>query len=140
MKEKKYTCNICGRQHSELDAYIKCVSECGKKAKENEKRNEEINAAINRVKQAEKYLQEQKNFFKEKFPEEYDLNFSTKVDKKVTPKVNSVEFSYEKNEAEDPTVITKINGEEVTHDAYKTLLESDPNTKYIAQLLGLLTD
>ena len=97
---KKYTCGICGKEHTYLDDYLKCVANCGEaiKLEENKKRMEEMNIEINRVKQAKKYYEEQLANFKEKYPEEYKLNFGKEENKnedvkKVAskPEINKVE-------------------------------------------------
>lgn len=134
---KEYTCSICGRQYSELDKYIECVAECGKKIKEN-KKNEEINAAFNRVRQAEKYFKEQKDSFKKKFPEAYEFTFGKDSAKETVSDVNSIYISYEKIGTNEPKTTVKVNGKGTSADKYKKTLFADPNVKYIAELLGVV--
>lgn len=128
---EKYVCGICGTAYSDLDDYLNCVSKCGEKLKEN-KHLEEVNAALNGVKQAKNYYEQKLDEFKQKYPKEYAVNFGTGSDKKITSK--SVEVSYENNGKDKPKMSAKVDGKEKD---IKTLL-NDPETKFIAQLLGLI--
>ncbi len=92
----KYKCSICGKEYSNVDDYLKCVTKCAadlKKNQQEKERLEKINAALNGVKQAEQYFQQKLKEFKEEYPDEYKLNFGDKsccCDKtKVNPKHDS---------------------------------------------------
>lgn len=168
MREKRYICGICGKEHIGLDAYLECVAKCGEKLKkereaEKEKKHaEEVNAALNGVKQAKIYYEQKMKEFKEKYPEEYKLNFgethTCKVDGSTIStdsystkpntttvahnsnkdKLESVEFLYEKDGKDEPKISAKVNGKEVAEKDILSKLEADPDTKFIAQLLGLM--
>ena len=163
MSERRYVCNLCGKYHFDLDAFLNCVSSCGEKMKKeieeekNKKRMEEINAALNGVKQAKKYYEDKLNEFKTKYPEEYEVNFGecdcgsgckcheekeetgTYVNEDKLPdwatKANTFEYSYQNNGKDEPKVSVRLNGKEVPNPLEKLL--ADPNTKHIAELLGL---
>lgn len=132
---KNYICGICGKEHIELDSYLKCVAKCGEviKEEENKKRMNEINAAINRVKQAKVYYEEQLASFKEKYPEEYELNFGKSV---IKP--NYTHTCYPKNHNLNATTSTitsltnskEENGREFTKDFADTINE-------IFEILGI---
>lgn len=89
-----YTCGVCGKTITGLDAYLAHVTECGKKmkaakAEEEKKYLEEVNAALRKVKSAKTYYEECLRHFKEKYPKEYALNFGTYQTKsKNAPKSN----------------------------------------------------
>lgn len=137
---KNYICAICGTEHYDLDSYLKCVAKCGEeiKAKDKQKRIEEVNAALNRVKQAKEYYEEQLKQFNEKYPEEYELNFGLNKKKvtvdKTEPKTESVKVSYSKKNDEDPEIRARVNGKDVSPKE----LFTDPDVKYLAELLGII--
>lgn len=159
---KKYVCSICGKEYDNLTAYMACVSKCGEiliqeqREEEQKKRLEEVNAGLNRIKEAEKYLKEVKEEFKKKFPKEYDLNFGVSCDacesrdcEKTTVKtgldkdkntnekdVSSIEVDYVDDGKGEPKVDIKINGKK-DKNLLNALLE-DPDTRYIAKMLGIL--
>ena len=105
-RERRFTCDICGKKIIGLDEYVKHVNECVAKekdklkAEEEQKHLEELNAAINKVKAAKGYYEECLNDFKEKYPKEYDLNFATKKAAETEPKI----VCYEKTLSEDDFV------------------------------------
>lgn len=151
---EKYVCGICGKTHYDLEEYLICVAKCGAQVKKqieeerNKKRLEAVNKALNAIKQAENYCSDLKNKFKEDYPEEYKLNFGAQdcdcdcnkekeSVSKTIPKTESIELSYERNGKEEPKMIAKVNGKQVSDDYIQKLFE-DPETKYIAQLLGIL--
>ena len=165
--QNKYVCSICGKTHYDLGEYVDCVTRCSEQLKkvqkdaEEKKRLEELNAAINRVKQAQVYFEQQLNEFKEKYPAEYELNFvknyndncscdSSSVCSKCakgdgkTESYNNASDFYQTVEVEvkddgkgNPTIDAKINGEKVKDEQLKKLLD-DPETQFIAKMLGLL--
>ena len=163
--ENKYVCSICGKTHYDLGEYVDCVTRCSKKIKEQEEKEkkqkylEELNAALNRVKEAESYFKQQLNEFKEKYPEEYKFNFEDVKEEKdcncddkktcggicggckdtntCNPVNNWLEFSYKNDGKNTPEIHASVNGKKVKDDALEKLFE-DPDTKYLAQLLGLL--
>lgn len=159
--ENKYLCSICGKTHYDLGEYVDCVTRCSEKLKEQEekekerKRAEEINAALNKVKQAKAYFEQQLKEFEEKYPEEYKFNFAEEKDccddKKTcggtcggckdtntcNPVNNWLEFSYKNDGKNTPEVHASVNGKKVSDDALEKLFE-DPDTKYLAKLLGIL--
>lgn len=138
-----FVCGICGSKHTDLDSYLKCVSKCvetmktAQKAEEEKKRLEEINAALNRIKQAKAYYEEQLDKFKEKYPEEYELNFGDKKRVESEKSSSTMEFSYENNGKDKPKMTAKVNGKDIGTDTLAKLFD-DPETKYIAKLLGIL--
>ena len=161
--ENKYVCSICGKTHYDLEEYVACVTRCSEKLKEYEekqkeqKRLQELNAALNKVKQAKEYYEQQLNEFEEKYPEEYELNFASEkcdadaCDKcdvcdgkclyetkdESTEKPDFFEFLYKDEGNGKPEMSAKINGKKVSDDYIKEMLK-DPDTKYLAQLLGIL--
>lgn len=149
---KNYVCGICGTEHFNLDAYMKCVSKCGEtlkaeqKAKEDLERLEKMNAALNRVKEAKKYFEEQLAKFEKEYPSEYQLNFGEKHKYPNLIKSNLVgygragdaEFTYEQKGNGKPKITAKINGKEVDNEELKNDLLKNPETKYIAEMLGLI--
>ena len=161
MREKRYTCGICGKESIGLEAYLKCVSTCGEKIKkeqkeqEEKKRLEEVNAALNRVKQAKAYFEQQLKEFEEKYPEEYKMNFAedteecdicgddcdcscaSKLADKEAYKNESISFTYKDDGKNKPELSATINGKKVSDDALVKLFE-DPDAKYLAKLLGIL--
>lgn len=148
---KKYVCGICEKGYEDLEEYLKCVSSCGetlkanKKKEEEKKRLEEINAALNRIKQAKAYYEEQLDKFKEKYPEEYELNFgkaecvcpSDCKGFEENTKSETIELSYKDDGKGKPKMKAKINGKDIGTDTLDKLFD-DPETKYIAKLLGIL--
>ena len=152
----KFTCAICGTEYETLEDYMACVSECGEimkakqKAEDEKKRLEKMNSALNAVKQAKKYYEEQLAKFEKEYPEEYKLNFG-KNDKcsndtckckdtnseAKNGKTETIELSYEDNGKDKPKMTAKINGKDVDSKAIESLLD-DPETKYIAKMLGLI--
>lgn len=145
MREKRYTCGICGKEHIGLDAYLECVTKCGeklKKEREDEKAKkylEEVNVALNGVKQAKIYYEQKLKEFKERYPEEYKLNFEgIATNEKNASKTESVEFSYKDDGKGKPKISAKVNGEEIKEKDILSKLESDPDVKFIAELLGIL--
>ena len=50
-------------------------------------------------------------------------------------KANTFEYSYQNNGKDEPKVSVRLNGKEVPNPLEKLL--ADPNTKHIAELLGL---
>lgn len=147
---KTYTCGICGEEFDNVWDYAAHVSECAKVLKEKEeaekaqKRMEEINTALNRVKEAKRYFEDQLNQFKEKYPEEYNLNFGAKKKEATTDKFEkvkkekynpeSVSVSYSKKNDEEPKIRARVNGKDIEPEE----LFSDPDCKYLAELLGIL--
>lgn len=73
----KYKCSICGKEYSNLDNYLKCVSNCVETKKKSNERLNEINAALNGVKQAKLYYEQKLKEFKENYPDEYKINFES---------------------------------------------------------------
>ena len=159
-----FICGICGIKHTDLDSYLKCVAKCGETLKAEQKAEAEkerliqMNAALNRVKEAKKYLEEQLAKFEKEYPTEYKLNFGEKhkcsnndnwYDAKNTckcsksnntksdVKTETIELSYEDNGKDKPKMTAKINGKDVDSKAIESLLD-DPETKYIAKMLGLI--
>ena len=146
----KFICSICRKNYNDLHNYINCVTSCyekklkEEKEAENAKKLEEINALISKVKAAEKYLIEVKAEFKEKYPEEYELNFGKKDnydDKIIKPgktaglgRIGNAELTYAKNGNDKPKITAKVNGKDVSTEK----LFDDPDTRYIAKMLGLL--
>lgn len=151
--EKKFVCSICGKEHFTLDAYMNCVSKCGENAKAVQKAEAEkerlvkMNAALNRVKEAKKYFEEQLAKFEKEYPAEYKLNFgekdTCKDDCKCSskPKTNTksekIELAYEADKNGKAKMTAKVNGKDVSDEALADLL-ADPETRFIAQLLGLV--
>lgn len=147
----KFICSICKKDYNDLNSYVNCVTSCyekklkEEKEAENAKKLEETNAFISKVKAAEKYLMEVKTEFKEKYPEEYKLNFGEKHNcsngtckcSDTKPKSETVELSYESDGKSEPKITAKINGKDITDETLKSLLD-DPETKFIAQMLGLI--
>lgn len=144
------TCSICGTAHINIDDYLKCVKSCvSNKKKEieeekNKKHLEAVNKDLNAIKQAEKYFNELKDKFKKSYPEEYELNFgnhkyncSCEKEKTDVSTNKSIELSYERNGKEEPKMTAKVNGKQVGNDYIQKLFEN-PETKYIAQLLGIM--
>lgn len=135
---KTYTCAICGKEHEDRDRYLACVTNCIAKEKiaESEakkKRLEEVNVALSKVKAAKAYYEEQLAEFEEKYPEEYKMNFGARDTEKCDDDEQEVfTFSYEDNGKDKPVI--KANGKDVTPET----LFSDPDVKYLAQLLGIL--
>lgn len=149
---KEYVCGICGTCYYDLDSYMKCVTKCGselkakKEAEEKQKRMEEVNAALNKVKQAKAYYEEQLALFETKYPEEYTMNFGVRdTEKNANEKDAWDEFltkqerkpymttvSYEDKGDGNPTI--KVNGEKITEKN----LANDPETRWIAEMLGLV--
>lgn len=153
---KNYVCGICGKEYDNFVPYMACVSKCGeellqKQKEEDEiKRREEVNAYLNRIKEAEKYLKDVKEEFKKKYPVEYDLNFGSscnscgecncgKHEEKHTDEkdVSSVQVSIIDDGKGEPKVDARVNGKKVENRALDKLFE-DPNTRYIAKMLGIL--
>ena len=150
------TCDICGAAYTNIDDYLKCVESCvSNKKKEieeekNKKHLEAVNKDLNAIKQAEKYFNELKDEFKKSYPEEYELNFGNhkcncscekediaKTNLEDKPKYKNLELSYERNGKEEPKMTAKVNGKQVGDDYIQKLFEN-PETKYIAQLLGIM--
>ena len=149
---KNYVCGICGSEYESLDAYLECVAKCGEtlkaeqKAEAEKKRLEEVNAAINRVKEAKKYYEEQLAKFKKEYPTEYELNFGKtesvcphdcKGNIEPETKAETIELTYEDNGKDKPKLSAKVNGKRVDEKTLDNLF-SDPDTRYIAKMLGLL--
>lgn len=148
----EFVCGICGTGYYDVDSYMKCVSKCGaelkaqKEAEERQKRMEEVNAALNKVKQAKAYYEEQLKLFEVKYPEEYAMNFGVRdTEKNANEKDAWDEFltkqerkpsmttvSYEDKGDGKPTI--KVNGKKVTNKN----LANDPETRWIAEMLGLV--
>ena len=149
---KEYVCGICGTSYYDLDSYMKCVTKCGselkaqKEAEEKQKRMEEVNAALNKVKQAKAYYEEQMALFEEKYPEEYKMNFGARdternaleddlgdwlADLSSDKKPSITTVSYEDNGKDKPTI--KVNGKITDKN-----LADDPETRWIARMLGLV--
>jgi predicted nucleic acid-binding Zn ribbon protein len=151
----KFTCAICGTEYETLEDYMACVSECGEimkakqKAEDEKKRLEKMNTSLNRVKEAKKYFEEQLAKFEKEYPEEYKLNFGkndkcsndtckcSKADIKSDIKTDTIELSYEGNGKDKPKINCKINGKDADDETLDDLL-NDPETKYIAKMLGLI--
>lgn len=144
---KKYVCGICGSEYTNLDGYMNCVAACGKKAKES-KHMEEVNAGLNKIKAAKEYYEQQLEAFKEKFPKEYELNFGnkkaeSKVDTKSNksntevPSFHKVEVKMSDDGKGKPVIDAKVNGKKVDDESLEKLFE-DPDTKYLAKLLGIM--
>ena len=150
---KKYVCSICGKEYDNLTAYMACVSKCGEiilqeqKEAEQKKRLEEVNAYLNRIKEAEKYLADIKKEFKNKFPEEYELNFPKKESCKCNchsesdltkpeEQFKDISISYVDNGKDKPQLSAKVNGEKVDENSLSKLFK-DPDTQYIARMLGI---
>lgn len=148
---KKYVCGICGAEYDDLNSYLECVSKCGEtikaelKAKEEKERLEKVNAELNKVKQAKAYFEEVAAKFKEEYPEEYELNFGkSECDcphdckgNKPEGKTETIELSYEDDGKGKPKMTAKVNGKEIDNKALESLLD-DPDTKYIAKMLGII--
>ena len=146
-----FVCGICSKEHNNLSDYMACVAHCGaqvkaaQKVEEEKKRLEKMNVALNRIKEAKKYYEEQLEKFKKEYPEEYKLNFGEKHNcsngtckcSDIKPKSETVELSYESDGKNKPKMTAKVNGKDVTDEALKSLLD-DPETKFIAQLLGIV--
>lgn len=145
-----FICGICGIKHTDLDSYLKCVAKCGETLKAEQKAEAEkerliqMNAALNRTKEAKKYYEEQLAKFEKEYPEEYKLNFgghtckcSKSNDTKSDVKTETIELSYESNGKDKPKMTAKVNGKDVDSKAIESLLD-DPETKYIAKMLGLI--
>ena len=146
-----FICGICATEHNNLSDYMACVAHCGaqvkaaQEAEEEKKRLEKMNMALNGVKQAKKYYEEQLEKFKKEYPVEYKLNFGEKhncsngtckcSDNKS--KYETVELSYEKDGKNKPKMSAKVNGKDVTDETLESLLD-DPETKYIAKMLGII--
>lgn len=164
--QNKYVCSICGKTHYDLGEYVDCVTRCSEQLKkvqkdaEEKKRLEELNAALNRVKQAQVYFEQQLNEFKEKYPREYELNFVENYNDSCNCDSNStcskcykdgskteafnasdlfqtIEVEVKDDGKGNPTIDAKINGEKVKDEQLKNLLD-DPETQFIAKMLGLL--
>lgn len=135
-----YVCGICKELHDNLDSYLKCVSTCVEKKKKEKEYLEKLNSDLNGVKQAEAYYYEKLNEFRTKYPKEFELNFGTKeCDKENTvkeTKAESIELSYESNGKDKPKMSAKVNGKDVNDKYIKQLLDN-PDTKWIAQMLGI---
>ena len=154
---KKYVCGICEKEHVDLVQYMKCVSTCGEKLKKEQeeielkKRAEELNIAISKVKAARSYYEQQLNEFKEKYPEEYELNFgkhvcscddscSCKSESDLTQpeeQFKDISISYVDNGKDKPQLSAKVNGTKVDENSLSKLFK-DPDTQYIARMLGIL--
>lgn len=134
---------------------------------EAKKRAEEVNAALNGIKQAKAYWEQKIEEFKEKYPEEYEMNFgtrcycknnlddehywdegdedwwlpeSTKPSKPSKP-YKSVEVSVKSDGKGEPVVNATINGKKAGNeevDKYLNKLLEDPETNWIAKMLGLV--
>lgn len=164
MNEKVYTCGICEKEHIRLEDYLKCVYMCGEKLKKEQeeielkKRAEELNIAISKVKAAKAYYEQQLNDFKEKYPEEYELNFgkthecscdkdtcnckndsdlAKAKDEIENDKIDSISISYVDNGKDKPQLSAKVNGAKVDENSLSKLFK-DPDTQYIARMLGIL--
>ena len=157
MTDRIYTCNICETAYDNVEDYVKCVTECGKKleaekkAQAEKERIEKVNAALNAVKQAKAYYEEQLEKFKKEYPVEYKLNFGGKEhnctcggkcdnnnsNKNNNKNVESIALTYKNNGKDTPKVSAKINGEKVKDEQLEKLF-SDPEVKYLAKMLGIL--
>lgn len=153
--EKRFICGICGKEHFALDSYMACVSKCGENAKAVQKAEAEkerlvkMNAALNRVKEAKKYFEQQLAKFEKEYPVEYKLNFGkdtckgdckcsdNKSKTKTNTKSEKIELAYEADKNGKAKMTAKVNGEDVSDEALADLL-ADPETRFIAQLLGLV--
>ena len=130
--EDKFVCSVCGKEYNNLDSYLECVSECVsevkamREAEEQQKRLEEVNAALNRIKAVKKNYEKLLDDFEKKYPEEYKMNF---WEEDTDCKCDCKEDNYVK-----PIIKGKVNGKEVSPET----LFSDPDVKYLAQLLGIL--
>ena len=158
---EKYKCGICETSYNDLEDYLLCVARCGEKEKKrieeekNKKYLEKLNKDLNAVKSAKTYYEEQLNKFKEKYPKEYEVNFAhtcsgdckchetetskTEKSDKKKPKVKeeTFEFSYNNNGKDAPKMSAKVNGKKVDDDALQKLF-ADPETNYLARVLGIL--
>ena len=158
---EKYVCSICEKEYNNLDDYLKCVSTCGTKLKKEQeaeiakKYAEEVNAAINKVKSAKDYYEQQLKEFKEKYPNEYKLNFGKHTCscnshtcncknesdsiKQDTEKESfkDISFSYVDDGKDKPKLSARVNGVKVDDDSINKLFD-DPDTRYIAKMLGII--
>ena len=155
MEKKIYTCAICNKSYDSLESYMNCVNACGEKIKieklAEKERMKNMNLDLNKIKAAKEYYDGLLEKFKEDYPDEYKLNFresecphdckgnvesETKArTKEVKPE--TIELYYEGDGKNKPKIVAKVNGEEVDDKAVDSLLH-DPETKFIAQLLGLI--
>ena len=162
---EKYVCGICKKEYTDLNKYLACVFKCGselntKRKKEEEIRLKEMNDALSKVKEAKEFFEKKLSEFKKTYPEAYKLNFEhtecgdvckecedcsdecNEADRcddcccKNDLNKKSFEFEYFNNGKDKPKMSAKINGKE-TDDILK-MMEEDPDTKYIAKLLGIL--
>ena len=160
---KTYKCDICGKEHAELNAYLSCVFKCGSelqtKMKKEEERLKKMNEALSKVKEAKEIFEKKLNEFKNEYPEAYKLNFESngccdhdscddccdgcgeckdECDcNKDHCDTESFEFEYFDNGKDKPKMSAKVNGKDASNDILK-MMEENPDTKYIAKLLGIL--
>ena len=161
---EKYVCSICEKGYDNLTSYMACVSKCGEKILQEQKEAEqkkyleEVNAYLNKIKAAEKYLKEVQDEFKKKFPKEFELNFGKNVcscdshtcncksesdltnpnpNPKEKERFKDISLSYVDNGKDKPKLSAKVNGVKVDDDSINKLFD-DPDTRYIAKLLGII--
>lgn len=153
-----YVCNVCGSQYDNLDGYLACVTKCVE-TKKNYEKEKKVNSYLDEIKKAEKYLSEVKGKFKKEYPNEFYLHFDTEececnsdgcnchsdvkktnISESKTSKANdlsTMEISYLNNGKDKPTLSAKVNGKKVENDAVNKLF-NDPDTKYLAKILGII--
>ena len=140
----KFICNICGKDHNDLNDYASCVSTCYEK----KIREKETKIALNELKQAKAYYEQKLKEFKEKYPKEYDLNFGENVscescksydceEKTSDDLFNTIAVSITDDGDGKPKVDARVNGKKVDDDTLSKLFD-DPDTRYIAKMLGIL--
>lgn len=158
-----YICNVCGSEYDNLDGYLACVTKCVE-TKKNDEKVKKVNAYLNEIKKTENHLSEVKDNFKKEYPDEFYLNFGTQEDtckcddecndcdrdchcessavsKESKPSkennLSTMELSYMDNGKDKPTLSAKVNGKKVEYDAINKLFV-DPDTRYIAKMLGII--
>lgn len=153
----EFKCSICGKQHSDLTAYVNCVTKCAAaKSKENElnKMLKCVEDAFDTFNKSKEYLDLRLNEFKAKFPEEYaeyyPILISEGEDKCEKLDCNEEHGCHEstENRREDNKEMymvfgknglieeATVNGKVVDKEEALKFLAADPYLSYIAEILG----
>lgn len=162
----EFKCSICGKQHSDLTAYVNCVTKCAAaKSKENElnKMLKCVEDAFDTFNKSKEYLDLRLNEFKAKFPEEYaeyypilmsegedkceELDCDGKCNECICNKEHGCHENTEDRREDDKEmymVFSKdgsieaatVNGKVVDKEEALKLLSADPYLAHIAEILG----
>lgn len=154
----EFKCSICGKQYSDLTAYVNCVTKCAAaKSKENElnKMLKCVEDARDTFNKSKEYLDLRLKEFKTKFPKEYaeyypilmpsneeecedeckEWDCDGECNKCICNEEHGCHEGEEKSES-----LYKVNGKSISKDEFLAILKENPGVEHLAKTLGILEE